>query len=311
MVKFKKCIGECGLEKEEHLDNFYWRNDSKNFQNKCKICCKLENKNNIKKKKDINYIKPVKHKNIIINGVEYKKCTGECGLEKELSKEHFQWRNDRNVWESKCKICSKIIRDIYCENNSEKLSEYQIKYYEDNREKIINNKKIYYNKNKDVINTKRKKPVRPKKTRDEKLKCRRNLEKQYRKNPRNKIKHSLSNAVLKAFKRRNRKKSSSVKKSLPYTIEQFEKHMEDQFKINGNEWMNWDNHGIYNPITWDDNNKSTWKWQIDHIIPESTFNYINEKDEEFKKCWGLDNLRPYSAKDNCLDGSTRIRHFNK
>jgi hypothetical protein len=31
-------------------------------------------------------------------------------------------------------------------------------------------------------------------------------------------------------------------------------------------------------------------------------------DEEFKKCWSLDNLRPLSAKQNILDGTSRKRH---
>jgi hypothetical protein len=31
-------------------------------------------------------------------------------------------------------------------------------------------------------------------------------------------------------------------------------------------------------------------------------------DDNFKKCWSLENLRPYSAKQNQLDGITKIRH---
>jgi len=32
------------------------------------------------------------------------------------------------------------------------------------------------------------------------------------------------------------------------------------------------------------------------------------ENEAFKECWALTNLRPYSAKQNIIDGSTRIRH---
>jgi len=32
------------------------------------------------------------------------------------------------------------------------------------------------------------------------------------------------------------------------------------------------------------------------------------EDQEFLDCWALDNLRPYSAKQNFLDGVRRIRH---
>jgi hypothetical protein len=72
--------------------------------------------------------------------------------------------------------------------------------------------------------------------------------------------------------------------------------------------MNWDNYGKYNPKTWDDNDSSTWKWNIDHIIPQAKLPYTSEKDVNFKKCWSLNNLRPYSAKQNLLDGATKIRH---
>jgi hypothetical protein len=72
--------------------------------------------------------------------------------------------------------------------------------------------------------------------------------------------------------------------------------------------MNWDNYGVYKAKEWDDNNQLTWKWQIDHIIPHSEFLYSSMKDPVFIKCWSLDNLRPYSAKNNCIDGCFRSRH---
>ena len=60
-------------------------------------------------------------------------------------------------------------------------------------------------------------------------------------------------------------------------------HIESQF-IEG---MNW-------------NNRS--EWHIDHIIADCLFNYSSFKDEEFKKSWSLDNLRPLWAKDNLSKG---------
>ena len=35
---------------------------------------------------------------------------------------------------------------------------------------------------------------------------------------------------------------------------------------------------------------------------------LEQKDDNFKKCWALENLRPLSSKQNLLDGSTRVRH---
>ena len=69
--------------------------------------------------------------------------------------------------------------------------------------------------------------------------------------------------------------------------------------------MTWENHGVYNLNTWDDNDQSTWKWNIDHIIPQSKLPYTSMEDDNFKKCWALENLRPYSAKQNIIDGNKR------
>jgi hypothetical protein len=91
---------------------------------------------------------------------------------------------------------------------------------------------------------------------------------------------------------------------LPYNMQELRAHIEKQFES----WMNWENHGRYFPLVWDDNDPSTWKWQIDHIIPQSDLPYTNMEDENFKTCWSLENLRPLSAKQNYFDGMRKIRH---
>lgn len=73
-------------------------------------------------------------------------------------------------------------------------------------------------------------------------------------------------------------------------------------------WMNENNHGNYNSQIWNDSDPATWTWQLDHIIPRSLFKYISMSDIDFKICWSLENLRPLSAKQNLLDGATKIRH---
>ena len=50
--------------------------------------------------------------------------------------------------------------------------------------------------------------------------------------------------------------------------------------------------------TWNDEDKSTWTWKIDHIIPQSKLPYSSMEEENFKICWALENLRPLSAKEN-------------
>jgi len=58
-------------------------------------------------------------------------------------------------------------------------------------------------------------------------------------------------------------------------------------------------------MTWDNNDSSTWTWNIDHIIPQSKFKYSSMNDENFKKCWSLTNLRTYSSKKNIIEQDKR------
>jgi hypothetical protein len=81
-------------------------------------------------------------------------------------------------------------------------------------------------------------------------------------------------------------KNGSILNYLPYSIEELKVHLELKF----NNLMNWENYGMY--------------WHIDHIIPQSTFKFISMLDEEFLKCWALDNLQPLEAAEN-------IRKSNK
>jgi hypothetical protein len=100
------------------------------------------------------------------------------------------------------------------------------------------------------------------------------------------------------------KNKKSTKDYLQYSISELKEHLEKQFEP----WMNWQNHGKYNAKTWDDNDSSTWTWQLDHIVPHSKFKYTSMEDQSFKECWALSNLRPYSAKQNILDGTSKKRH---
>lgn len=104
------------------------------------------------------------------------------------------------------------------------------------------------------------------------------------------LRKNISTAIGRMLKIQNKKKEASVLKYLKYSPNELKIHLENKFDIN----MSWANYGIY--------------WHIDHIIPQSCLLYISMEDENFKKCWALENLRPLEAKQNMLDGCTRIRH---
>lgn len=122
-----------------------------------------------------------------------------------------------------------------------------------------------------------------------------------RENYRNKIKNNISFRlrknisiqVSKILKNNGSKKfGQSVLQFLGYSIQDLKNHLEKQF----DDKMTWENYGIY--------------WHIDHIIPQSCLKYKSMADNNFKKCWSLQNLRPLDAKTNMIDGATRIRHKN-
>ena len=104
----------------------------------------------------------------------------------------------------------------------------------------------------------------------------------YKNNNNYKIRCIISSAVRRSLK--GMKKGDSIKNILGYTIEELKEHLEHRFE----DWMNWDNLGLTA-------NKEKETWQIDHIIPVNTFNIKEIGDEEFRKCWALDNLRPLDS----------------
>jgi hypothetical protein len=268
------------------------------------------------------------------------KICSKCKEEKELN--FFELRKDRKgnlIYRGQCKICVSQRRRVYYLNNKEDILDYQKNYRETHdlkdkkreyyRRKINGKyrtkqtteqkrckKKFYYLINRDAINLKNKLYIRShKKEKSEYDKRYRGLNKEkinkikreYDKNkritdPYYKLRYLISRSVRGAIKKYGGKKQGlSTFKYLPYTVEELKEHLEKQFES----WMNWDNWGLYDSNTWDDDDSSTWTWNIDHIIPQSKLLYTSMEEENFQKCWALENLRPYSSKQNVLDQDKR------
>lgn len=139
----------------------------------------------------------------------------------------------------------------------------------------------------------------------------RNYRKMYRKlhknNPNYKLRANLSRTISRALHKEGTAKKSSFLKNLNYDIQELKSHLERQFEP----WMTWNNYGVYHAKTWDDNNPSTWTWNIDHILPQSDLVYRTMEDDNFKKCWALENLRPLSAKLNNSIGKKKPGRHSK
>lgn len=185
----------------------------------------------------------------------------------------------------------------YRENNNDAIKEKKKQYYEDNKEEKAAIDKAYYEKNKEKIKKRSREYSKNNRKQINKYKQdRMNTDVFYR------LSHYVSTSINKKLKVNNGSKNNkSINYYLPYSIDQLKLHIEALFEP----WMNWENHGAYNVNTWDDNDPATWTWNIDHIIPQSHLPYSSMEDENFRKCWALDNLRPLSAKQNVLDKNRR------
>ena len=94
------------------------------------------------------------------------------------------------------------------------------------------------------------------------------------------LRHRMSRRMKHALEGKELgKKYRHIFDILDYSVEDLKIKLESTFK----DGMNWDNRG---------------KWHIDHIIPCSYFDYKSFEDEDFKKCWSLDNLQALWAIDN-------------
>lgn len=78
--------------------------------------------------------------------------------------------------------------------------------------------------------------------------------------------------------------------AIGYTWQTLRMHLETQFTSE----MTWENWGSV--------------WELDHIIPASSFKYESLDDPLFRECWALSNLRPLLCTENAAKGSKLLNH---
>jgi hypothetical protein len=235
-----------------------------------------------------------------------RKICSTCGEEKEL----ILFVKNSN----QCKSCKAIYSKKYQKENKEKIKSQKKLRYEDNREVILVQRKVYYEQNKaqilpvvkqyrilnsETINNNKKEYYQANKTL---IKYNVNIydRERIKTDVIYKLRRYTSKAINSALKRAgSSKKGISVMEFLPYTIQELKEHLEKQFES----WMTWENHGTHLSDIYDENNIATWTWQIDHIIPQSVLSYSSMEEDNFQKCWALENLRPLKSIDNIKKGN--------
>lgn len=167
-------------------------------------------------------------------GQKYCKFCDTWKSESEFYKNH----NSKDGLGTRCKQCSRQ----YDIENEEKLKQYRKE--RSNTEQYRQYQRKYREEHKDELKQK------DKERRQRDIDVLRERDKlRYEKD---KLNRRLSNNICQSLK--GAKAGQHWKDLVPYTLQQLKEHLESQFTP----LMSWDNYGTY--------------WEIDHIIPQNTFN---------------------------------------
>jgi len=88
------------------------------------------------------------------------------------------------------------------------------------------------------------------------------------------VKLSVCVSSVMYYSLKGNKNGSHWEDLVDFDLEMLIEHLESKFV----EGMNWDNYGS--------------DWEIDHIRPITSFNFVSYDDPDFKICWSLANLQP-------------------
>jgi len=228
--------------------------------------------------------------------VKMLKLCPRCGIERDEKDYSFSRFKIKSGW---CKFCVKNYNDNYKLINADyeknryqqnKRSSYHKKYRDSHKEEIKSYNQQYYQENKVELNSAHNEYIKDLRNNDTLFKLKDNISK------------CINRALRRNFSSKNGESSSEY---LPYSIQELKQHLEKQF----DPWMTWNNWGTYNKDSWKDSDPTTWTWNIDHIIPRSFLPYASMEDDNFKKCWALENLRPLSSKRNVIENNKRSTNF--
>lgn len=168
-------------------------------------------------------------------------------------------------------IGGKLIADKkWRDNNKEYMSNKSKNWYSKNKEHRKEYMKDYQENNKEKIRKSKREYEKTRKSND----------------PVYKLIGNFRTAIYTVLKENNVKKFGHYFDILGYSQENLINHLENQF----DDKMSWENYG---------------KWHVDHKLPITFFNFTSIEDEEFKKCWSLDNLQPMWGSEN-ISKSNRI-----
>ena len=239
-------------------------------------------------------------------GVQKSKICSKCKRIKNLS-DFYLKPSAKDGRMSACKVCKNKQHSEYVERKKENIRAYNRERYvphpvcpavaiimapvfaerkalqkkaREKSEAVVAYRKKYKALTKER-NRERIKAAHIKERRNKKLKERRKVDRKFT------INQSISCAINASLKRKGAAKNNSWSKIVGFNIDELMIHLERQF-LKG---MCWDNRD---------------EWEIDHIIPLSSFIFVDASDAEFKAAWHISNLRPLWKSDNRSKRDKRI-----
>lgn len=164
-------------------------------------------------------------------------------------------------WQAKNKERLKEYKARYLVEKCEHEKAYKLAYYQNNRDKILEDGRKWYSNNREHVRVRSSTYIRHRRATDPNFKLA------------GLLRTRLNNAIKKGSK------AGSFVTDLGCSIPELKTHLESKF-LPG---MTWENHGQYG-------------WHIDHIIPLSSFD-LTDREQLLKACH-YTNLQPLWWKDN-------------
>ena len=122
-----------------------------------------------------------------------------------------------------------------------------------------------------------------------------NIKRKLKTDPKFKLNANIRNYIRYSLKVRGASKNGRKwERLVGYTLDDLVVHIEQLWRPG----MTWQNHG-----------RGPDKWQIDHVIPISAFDFTSAEDIGFKQCWALTNLQPLWADENLEKRDKLTRPF--
>lgn len=203
-------------------------------------------------------------------GIE-KRC-GRCKEIKLLTEFNSLGGKRPNEYQSRCKKC-------VCNEDPEKARARHQAWYYKNIERARETSRRWRSANKERC--RKVNDAYNEKNRDKMLAWQHRANTTRRKNPMFKLSDHMGTRMGAALK--SGKGGKSWKTMVSFTLQELRERLESLFQPG----MAWENYG---------------QWHVDHIRPVCSFNFNGPDDEDFKKCWSLDNLQPLWARDNKSKG---------